>query len=75
MSWNHGKRTTIKCNHCNDVIYSKTAGQYVECLCGRIFIDQTPQYCRIGGDKADYTLELDTVVEEKYNKDTRRWPY
>ena len=38
-----------QCLHCEDVIYSKYSGEYVECKCKSIAVDQTPYYSRFIG--------------------------
>lgn len=38
------------CKFCNDTIYSKYSGEFVECSCGKLFVDQTPYYGRYGGE-------------------------
>ena len=37
------------CNHCEDVIYSKYRHDFVECTCGKIFVDGGQDYFRFGG--------------------------
>lgn len=53
--------TKIKCKHCGDIIESKYSGQFVRCSCGKIYIDETPYYCRIGGNKGDFEIVKDTI--------------
>jgi len=43
-------KTKVRCRKCDDVIWSKFAGQFVMCKCGSIYVDQTPHYSRYGGD-------------------------
>ena len=50
----------IKCKSCNDIIFSKWQGQWVSCDCGRIFIDETAYYTRVGGSNDDYEVVDDT---------------
>lgn len=47
--WQH----ILQCTKCEDVIYSKYAGEWVPCKCGAIYIDSTPYYSRYGGNKED----------------------
>lgn len=44
----------VRCGKCDDVIWSKFAGQYAICKCGAIAVDQTPYYCRNIGDPKDF---------------------
>lgn len=54
--------TKIKCKHCNDIIESKYSGQFVQCSCGKIYIDETKYYCRVGGNEEDWE-----IVKEENN--------
>ncbi len=48
--------TKIKCKYCGDIIESKYSGQWVQCSCGKIYIDETEYYCLIGGNLGDFEL-------------------
>jgi hypothetical protein len=45
----------IICNHCKNVVFSVYSGQFVECSCGKVAIDQTENYIRILANKEDYS--------------------
>lgn len=47
MAW---KGEAYKCRHCEAIIFSRYAGEYVQCSCGAVAVDQTPEYMRIIGD-------------------------
>lgn len=56
------KPTKLKCNTCNDVIFSSVPGEFVSCSCFKdggntgIYIDETIGYMRVGANgHADYT--------------------
>jgi len=38
----------IKCNHCGDVIESRTVHEYVECSCGMVSVDGGHEYLKRG---------------------------
>ena len=38
----------IKCNHCGDVIESRTVHEYVECSCGIVSVDGGHEYLKRG---------------------------
>ena len=42
--------TTIHCLVCGDYITGDRKGHLIPCKCGACYIDETPYYCRIGGD-------------------------
>lgn len=54
--------TKIKCTHCGDIIESDNYGKFVSCSCGKIYIDETQYYVRIGGNKGDWEM-----IKEKSN--------
>jgi hypothetical protein len=45
--WNPPK---YKTTCCNSVVYSKREGEYSECSCGKVAIDQTKYYSRVIGE-------------------------
>lgn len=55
----------IKCNHCGDVIESRTVHEYVECKCGMVFVDGGHEYLRRGfkNDENDF-FDLSVVAIE-----------
>lgn len=55
----------IKCNHCGDVIESKTVHDYKECSCGSVAVDGGRDYLRrnFKNSPADYH-DLSVFVEE-----------
>lgn len=42
-----------RCKKCDDVLQSATYGEVVTCKCKALFVDQTPYYTRIGGNRED----------------------
>lgn len=50
-------KNAIKCNHCGDVIESKTRHQFVECSCKTVYVDGGLDYLRRGfqNSQDDYT--------------------
>ena len=51
-------RQAIKCEECNDVIYSRWSGHFTYCRCGKHFIDTSFNryevfYTRVGGSNKD----------------------
>jgi hypothetical protein len=42
----------ILCRSCKDKIYSESAHDYVECKCGKTFVDGGNDYLRYGGNPA-----------------------
>lgn len=61
--------TKIKCTHCGDIIESDGKGKFVQCSCGKIYIDETEYYCRIGGGKGDFTMIREAMIREGTTKD------
>lgn len=54
----------IKCKNCNDVLVGDNCGTFISCKCGKIYIDQTPYYVRIGGNSEDIeTIEPNTQIK------------
>lgn len=45
--------TRIKCKKCNDIIEGDRQGTFISCKCKATYIDETPDYCRIGGNPED----------------------
>ena len=56
--------TKIKCLICNDIIEGDRLGHLISCNCGKCYIDETPFYCRIGGDP-EYIATFDENGNEK----------
>lgn len=52
----------VQCRKCDDIIWSKYAGEFVTCSCGAIFCDQTPHYSRYGGNPDDF-IYLEDIHE------------
>ena len=50
--------TKIKCLQCGDIIESDGFGKFVSCSCGKCYVDETPYYCRVGGDPKEYEVEV-----------------
>lgn len=73
--WQRGYRTVITCLKCEDEIYSRYSGEFVACSCKTVFIDETPYYQRIGGDRQNFDWEVKQIEEldrTKENKDGKR---
>jgi len=61
------KGTTIHCLICDSYITGDRKGNFISCKCGACYIDETPDYCRIGGD-------FDKIEVEKVSSDSiRTW--
>lgn len=60
--------TRIKCLKCGDIIESDGHGKWVQCSCKSCYIDETPNYCRVGGDFKDYEVEVngEWILGSKY---------
>lgn len=43
-----------QCNLCDDIIWSAFSGEYKECKCGAIAVDQTPYYTRRIGESQNF---------------------
>ena len=56
--------TRIKCLKCNDIIEGDKKGHLISCKCNACYIDETPFYCRIGGDP-EYIAVFDESGNEK----------
>ena len=54
--------TKIRCKICNDIIESKYNGHWMQCKCGKCYIDETEYYCRIGGDKENWEIAKEDEV-------------
>lgn len=68
--WYAGYRTVLTCLACKTAIYSPRSGQFTSCKCDEIFIEETPYYCRIGGDTEEYKIEyLKMADTPKENQD------
>lgn len=48
--WKDGFRMAIVCSLCGSVAWSKSPGQFVECSCGKCFVDQNQYILRCGGE-------------------------
>ena len=51
--------TKVKCLKCDSVIESNGKGSFVQCKCGECYVDETPDYLRIGGDFTTTVVEQD----------------
>lgn len=45
-------KNAIRCKHCGDIIESKSVHDFVQCSCGKVFVDGGHEYLRRGF--ADY---------------------
>ena len=48
--------TKIKCLKCGDIIESDGHGKWVNCSCNSCYIDETGNYCRVGGNFDEYEI-------------------
>lgn len=49
-------RNRIQCNHCGDIIESKSVHNFVTCSCGRVSVDGGLDYAkRTAKEQGDYT--------------------
>ena len=48
--------TKIKCLKCGDILESDGNGKWVDCSCHSCYIDETDDYCRVGGNFDDYEI-------------------
>ena len=53
------KPSKYKCLLCDDVIYSRSEGEYTTCECGACAIDQTRYYTRLIGNIHEMELVKD----------------
>ena len=72
--------TKIKCLKCGDIIEGDRLGHLISCKCEACYIDETPDYYRIGGDPSQIALikedgtekilhvEVEEVSEKKEEK-------
>lgn len=67
--------TKVKCLSCNDIIESDGNGKWVKCSCGKIYIDETGYYCRIGGDTSDWEIIKEPTKEKWCYKCGNTYPY
>lgn len=65
--------TKIKCLQCGDIVEGDRRGHLISCKCGACYIDETPDYYRIGGnyDKVALIDEegKETILSETIPKD------
>lgn len=66
-----------QCRNCGDKIYSRTEGEYRECGCGNIAVDQTKFYSRMIGNIKDFKhVPAKNLNKKKTSKGrVRREPY
>lgn len=48
------KRNVIRCNHCGDVIESRSCHDFVTCSCRKCAVDGGLDYLRRMGDDGDF---------------------
>ena len=48
--------TKIKCLKCGDILESNGHGKWVTCKCKSCYIDETDDYCRVGGNFDNYEI-------------------
>ena len=47
-------KNKLKCLLCGDTIQSEYSGHFKSCKCGKCFIDETYDYCRVLGNWEDF---------------------
>lgn len=57
--------TKIKCLLCGDVLQGDEKGTFKECKCRTCYIDETEDYCRIGGNEKYFEIEEDNIIDLK----------
>lgn len=55
----------LKCTHCEDIIEGDGKGTFISCKCGKIYVDETKYYWRIGGNKGDFEIIEDKKGESE----------
>ncbi len=60
-------KNMIRCNHCGDVIESKTVHDFKECSCGAVFVDGGHEYLRRGfkNGPEDFEELSEVEIDEK----------
>lgn len=43
------------CQSCHQQIFSRFSGEFVQCECGKSYVDQTKYYIRVGGNAKPVT--------------------
>lgn len=51
------KQSKWSCDYCNYVMHSTYSGQFIQCKCGKSFIDITECYMRKGGSVTEVKEE------------------
>lgn len=46
--------TVLLCNNCKSLVMSRYSGQWVQCECKNIYVDETEHYARMGGNPGDF---------------------
>jgi len=59
-------KTLLECKWCGDKIYSHVSGEFRECKCGKIFIDETEFYTRCGG-------EIESIIQHGIDERDFLW--
>lgn len=57
-------RNRLKCNHCGDIIESKSTHDFVKCSCGKCRVDGGTDYIRREYDSPDDFTELSEFEED-----------
>lgn len=68
-----GYRQTHTCENCGVTIYSRSAGQWVNCKCGRYSIEENPYYYRFEDYFNPDTTDHDGLKSVQYMELKRRY--
>lgn len=61
-------KNVIRCNHCGDVIESKSVHDFRWCRCHTVFVDGGQEYLRRGfqtPDDYEELSEVEVIIEDK----------
>ena len=66
--------TKIKCKKCGDILEGDMRGTFKTCKCKSCYIDETPYYCRIGGNREDFEIleDKDNLFKDLKEKENER---
>ena len=59
------KVNKVKCKSCGDIIESRSIHDFVECSCGKIFVDGGHDYLRRGFPSGDPEQWIEELSEEE----------
>ena len=53
LDWKYWESPIFKCTDCGQAIVSLRIGEFVQCGCGKAFVDATPHYVRTSANVED----------------------